>query len=80
MQRQNVSGSLMKQIDATMMFFNRHNPENTWPETALRESLINAVLHRDYDKSGPILISVFDSSIEIVSPAAWWTASRSTTC
>ncbi|WEV53585.1 ATP-binding protein [Bifidobacterium sp. ESL0704] len=67
-QRQNVSGSLMKQIDATMMFFNRHNPENTWPETALRESLINAVLHRDYDKSGPILISVFDSSIEIVSP------------
>ncbi|WEV73447.1 hypothetical protein OZX74_05770 [Bifidobacterium sp. ESL0798] len=67
-QRQNVSGSLMKQIDATMMFFNRHNPENAWPETALRESLINAVLHRDYDKSGPILISVFDSSIEIVSP------------
>lgn len=67
-ERQNIAGSLLNQIDATMMFLNRHNPENIWPETALRESLVNAVLHRDYDKNGPILISLFDSSIEIVSP------------
>ncbi|WEV76349.1 ATP-binding protein [Bifidobacterium sp. ESL0800] len=67
-ERQNVSGSLLNQIDATMMFLNRHNPENAWPQTALRESLVNAVLHRNYDKNGPILISIFDSSIEIVSP------------
>ncbi|WEV58415.1 Crp/Fnr family transcriptional regulator [Bifidobacterium sp. ESL0728] len=67
-ERQNVSGSVLNQIDATMMFLNQHNSENAWPEAALRESLVNAVLHRDYDKSGPILISIFDSSIEIVSP------------
>ncbi|WEV66805.1 transcriptional regulator [Bifidobacterium sp. ESL0769] len=67
-ERQNVSGSALNQIDATMMFLNRHNPDNAWPEAALRESLVNAVLHRDYDKNGPILISIFDSSIEIVSP------------
>lgn len=67
-ERHNVSGSVLNQIDATMMFLNRHNPENAWPEDALRESLVNAVLHRDYDKNGPILISLFDSSIEIVSP------------
>ncbi|WEV46088.1 transcriptional regulator [Bifidobacterium sp. ESL0690] len=67
-ERQNVSGSVLKQIDATMMFLNQHNPDNAWPEAALRESLVNAVLHRDYDKNGPILISIFDSSIEIVSP------------
>ncbi|MDF7641068.1 ATP-binding protein [Bifidobacterium sp. ESL0784] len=67
-ERQNISGSVFSQIDATMMFLNRHNTKNTWPEAALRESLVNAVLHRDYDKNGPILISLFDSSIEIVSP------------
>ncbi|WEV63467.1 ATP-binding protein [Bifidobacterium sp. ESL0732] len=67
-ERKNVSGSVLNQIDATMMFLNQHNLENAWPQTALRESLVNAVLHRDYDKNGPILISIFDSSIEIVSP------------
>ncbi|MDF7664838.1 ATP-binding protein [Bifidobacterium sp. ESL0745] len=67
-ERQNVSGSVLNQIDATMMFLNQHNTENAWPEDALRESLVNAVLHRDYDKNGPILISLFDSSVEIVSP------------
>ncbi|WEV69896.1 Crp/Fnr family transcriptional regulator [Bifidobacterium sp. ESL0775] len=67
-ERHNVSGSVLNQIDATMMFLNRHNPENAWPEAALRESLVNAVLHRDYEKNGPILISLFTSSIEIVSP------------
>ncbi|WEV41484.1 transcriptional regulator [Bifidobacterium sp. ESL0682] len=67
-ERHHVSGSILNQIDATMMFLNQHNPENAWPQAALRESLVNAVMHRDYDKNGPILISIFDSSIEIVSP------------
>lgn len=68
MQRQNLSGSLLAQIDAIMTFLNTHNPEGIWPETALHESVINAVLHRDYDKNGPILVSVFASNIEIISP------------
>lgn len=67
-QRQNLSGSLPAQIDAVMAFLNTYNPEKVWPETALRESVINAVLHRDYNKNGPILVSVFASNIEIISP------------
>jgi ATP-dependent DNA helicase RecG len=68
MQRQNLSGSLLAQIDAIMTLLNIHNPEGIWPETALQESVINAVLHRDYDKNGPILVNVFASNIEIISP------------
>ncbi|MBB2954636.1 putative HTH transcriptional regulator [Bifidobacterium commune] len=66
--RQNLSGSLLAQINAIMTFLNACIPEAIWPETALRESVINAVLHRDYDKNGPILVSVFASNIEIISP------------
>ncbi|MDF7663621.1 ATP-binding protein [Bifidobacterium sp. ESL0763] len=67
-ERLTISGSVLNQIDAAPLFLNRHNPEDAWPHAALRESLVNAVLHRDYERRGPILISVFDSSVEIVSP------------
>ena len=38
-----------------------------WPETALRESLLNAIEHRDYSYSGPTLINMFTTRIEIIS-------------
>ena len=38
-----------------------------WPETALRESLLNAIEHRDYTYSGPTLINMFSTRIEIIS-------------
>jgi ATP-dependent DNA helicase RecG len=45
--------------------------ENKWeyPLLALREALINAVLHRDYSISGSdIKIAIFDDMLEITSP------------
>jgi hypothetical protein len=48
-------------------FLTLHNIDGQWPEAALHESLVNAVLHRDYEYSGPILVNVFSNRIEIVS-------------
>ncbi len=40
------------------------------PREAIREIIINAVAHRDYDSSGSIQIDVFADRIEIVNPGS----------
>ncbi len=45
--------------------------EEVWeiPETALKESIINALSHRDYyDKGGRTMIELFDDRVEITNP------------
>jgi len=39
-----------------------------YPEMALRELLMNAVMHRNYDSTAPIRFYVFRDHIEILSP------------
>lgn len=41
---------------------------NLIPEEAFRESLANAIVHREWDVNAYIKISMFDESIEIISP------------
>lgn len=38
-----------------------------YPEYALRESVLNAIIHRDYNYSGSILVSLYDDYFEITS-------------
>lgn len=77
--RRELSGSLLGQLEEAYAYidgFNRLRAEvvglervenRDYPPEALREALLNAVVHRDYAISGPTLISVFDDRIEIVS-------------
>jgi ATP-dependent DNA helicase RecG len=38
-----------------------------YPKYSLRESLLNTIIHRDYDFSGSTIINIFDNRIEFVS-------------
>ena len=71
-------GSLLKQLSEASAFINRYNAtashleglkridERNYPAEAVREALLNTVVHRDYAFSGPALLSVFDDRIEFV--------------
>ncbi len=41
------------------------------PEVALRETVINALIHRNYQIHGPCKIAIYDDRIEIFSPGAF---------
>ena len=72
-------GSIFRQLDdtysylllcnRTMSTFQGLNriEKKDYPEEALREALLNAMVHRDYSFSGSIIINVNDSEIEFIS-------------
>ena len=77
--RREFSGSLFRQLEEIYSFLDMHNhnhakiiglyreDQRDYPEDALREALINALVHRDYAFSSSTLISIFDDRIEFVS-------------
>lgn len=78
--RREFGGSLFKQINDVYDYLDIHNQteatfhkllridKRDYPETALREALLNAVVHREYAVSGSILIKMFSDRIEFISP------------
>lgn len=76
--RYEFTGSLFKQLHECFAFIDRYNSTRSeingllrkdfraYPEVAIREALLNAVVHRDYSFSSSTLISIFDNRIEIV--------------
>ena len=77
--RKEFTGSVLKQVNDTYEYLDLYNRTKgkiiglerqdirDYPEYALRESLLNAVIHRDYNFTGSILISLFDDHYEITS-------------
>ena len=77
--RKEFHGSILKQMDEVYDFLNLNNNLNStidglkrtdhpdYPPYALREALMNAIVHRDYDYSGSTLINIYDDRIEFVS-------------
>ena len=77
--RTELSGSLLEQLEAAFDYIDRYNriraefqgldrlDSRDYPVVAVREALLNAVIHRDYSFSAPTLISIFDDRIEFVS-------------
>lgn len=77
--RREFSGSILKQLDDTFEFLSLNNNLRAsfdglrridypdYPIEALREALLNAVVHRDYDYSGSIIINLYDDRVEFIS-------------
>ncbi|MCL2295685.1 MAG: putative DNA binding domain-containing protein [Methanomassiliicoccaceae archaeon] len=77
--RMEIKGSVLEQAERAYGFIEKYNPLRTeisglrrvdyraFPEAAVREVLINAIVHRDYSVNGSILVSVFGDSIAVSS-------------
>jgi len=77
--RREFSGSLLKQLNEIYEFIDRYNrirseinglrriDKRDYPPEAVREALLNALVHKDYSFSDSTLISIFDDRIEFVS-------------
>lgn len=57
---------LMNKTKATFFGLNRSDRRD-YPEEAVREALLNSIVHRDYSFSGSNLINVYEDRIEFVS-------------
>jgi len=77
--RREFDGSLFKQLNDAYAFIDLHNPIHAtfdklmridtrdYPEDAVREALLNAVVHREYAMGGSILAKIFPDRIEFIS-------------
>lgn len=77
--RREFSGSLMQQLNEVYDYIDFHNQTHAtfqkllridtrdYPEVAVREALLNSLVHRDYSFRASTLISVYEDRIEFVS-------------
>jgi ATP-dependent DNA helicase RecG len=77
--RKEINGSILKQMRSAFDFLSLSNnltatfsgldriEQYDYPEEALREAVLNAIIHRDYSFSGSIIINLYDDRIEFVS-------------
>lgn len=77
--RRDFGGSIFRQMEETYAYLDMRNQKRAsfeglyridtrdYPEEALREALLNSLVHRDYSFAASTLISVYDDRIEFVS-------------
>lgn len=77
--RREFSGSLFQQMEELYAYLDLRNQTKAtfeglyrtdtrdYPEEAMREALLNSLVHRDYSISASTLVSVYDDRIEFVS-------------
>lgn len=77
--RREFAGSLLKQLDDAYAYLDMRNRNSAtfegllridhrdYPDAALREALLNAIVHRDYSASAGTLLSVYSDRVEIIS-------------
>lgn len=77
--RREFTGSLLKQLEDAYSYLDMRNKtaasfegllridHRDYPDTAIREALLNAIVHRDYAISASTLISVYSNRMELIS-------------
>ena len=77
--RYEFKGSMLKQLEEAYNYIDRYNSTKAefkglnridirdYPIEAIREALLNAVVHRDYSFSSSILINIFNDRMEFIS-------------
>lgn len=77
--RREFGGSLLRQLNEVYEYISQYNhtraefsglhrvDRRDYPEDALREALLNSLVHRDYAYRASTLLSIFDDRIEFVS-------------
>jgi ATP-dependent DNA helicase RecG len=77
--RKEISGSLIRQIHSAFDFLNLANnlpakisglqrvEQYDYPEEAVREAMLNALIHRDYAFSSSNIVNIYDDRMEFVS-------------
>ena len=77
--RYEFQGSMLRQLEDAYNFIDRYNRTRAefkglnridtrdYPPEAIREALLNAIVHRDYAFSSSILINIFDDRMEFIS-------------
>lgn len=76
--RREFNGSLLKQLEDAYQYINMYNKTHSeisglyrndsldYPLVSIRETLLNAIIHREYSLSGSTLVSIFEDRIEFV--------------
>ena len=77
--RYEFQGSMLRQLEDAYNFIDRYNRTRAefkglnridtrdYPPEAIREALLNAIVHRDYAFSSSILINIFDDRMDFIS-------------
>jgi len=76
-----TSGNIIDQVNKSLSFVLEHIPKAVWlagkpqreeryqyPPDAIREAIVNAICHRNYEEKSNIQIRVFDDYMEVWSP------------
>ena len=77
--RKEIEGSVFRQMRAAFDFLSLSNnlaaqvsgldriEQYDYPEAAVREAILNAIVHRDYGFSGSIIVNIYDDRMEFIS-------------
>lgn len=77
--RREFHGSLLEQLSDVYQYLDLYNKtkatfsglerldKRDYPQEAIREALLNAIIHREYSFSGSTLINIYDNRLEFVS-------------